>query len=239
MQGAFRHDETVVVWERRAGDVNMEMDSALLEAPRGAVRFYGWTEPCVTLGFSQRAERDLLPECPVPAYRRPTGGRAVLHGHDLTIAHAVSLDVLADTAGKPEGALSRSTRAIYRIMVGPLLDGLRSVGIDAVLGEELGSQSQNPRSTDCFAHVGANDIVDRQTRAKVCGCALKIGQQSVLMQSSIPVAQPLVDVREVFLSPSSIKPHAVDPTTFAEAFLCGFEKLVPTRNQATGVQTSL
>jgi lipoate-protein ligase A len=67
---------------------NMAFDEALLEAAprlgRPVLRFYGWTEPAATFGYSQpiaQIER-LTPLRPL--VRRPTGGGLVPHDHDWT-----------------------------------------------------------------------------------------------------------------------------------------------------------
>ena len=68
----------------------MATDAALLRELRDdaqalpIVRVYGWDRPCVSLGRLQdeQAVRAAFPD--LPLVRRPTGGRAVRHGDDLT-----------------------------------------------------------------------------------------------------------------------------------------------------------
>ncbi len=76
---------------RQTAEENMAQDSALLaDCEQGlippTVRFYGWSEPAITLGYSQNAEaeldRDLCRELGIAVVRRPTGGRALLHTHE-------------------------------------------------------------------------------------------------------------------------------------------------------------
>lgn len=78
---------------------NMALDEAILEAflageAPPTVRFYGWNQPSVTIGRLQPASS--IPEgwgrCPI--VRRPTGGRAVAHGSDLTFSIVVDGRVL-------------------------------------------------------------------------------------------------------------------------------------------------
>ena len=73
---------------KHAFDYNMALDEALLEsAPelgRPVLRFYGWTEPAASFGYSQRwAEIEKLTVLR-PLVRRPTGGGLVPHDKDWT-----------------------------------------------------------------------------------------------------------------------------------------------------------
>lgn len=127
----------------------------------------------------------------------------MLHGHDLTVATACPLDRL--------GASSRRVRAAYRAVVAPIVEGLRAAGIPAALGEDTPfGRRTGPKSADCFAHVSANDVVDARTGLKVCGCALRLTEQAVLLQASIPLGPPLVDPRRIFAAPAMFSVEAID-----------------------------
>ena len=71
----------------------MAGDVALLEAfLRGEIpptlRVYQWASPALTYGVNQQLPPRLVDACNalgIPMLRRPTGGKAVLHGHDLTV----------------------------------------------------------------------------------------------------------------------------------------------------------
>ena len=83
------------------GPANMALDEAMLEeAARGDaayLRFYGWTVPTLSLGYFQRmADVRADPRwAGVPIVRRPTGGGAIWHHHELTYAIAVPPHVAA------------------------------------------------------------------------------------------------------------------------------------------------
>jgi lipoate-protein ligase A len=72
----------------------MAGDVALMEAfQRGEIpptlRVYQWASPALTYGVNQQLPARLVDACAalgIPMLRRPTGGKAVLHGHDLTAA---------------------------------------------------------------------------------------------------------------------------------------------------------
>ena len=115
------------------GPHNMAADEALLEsAIAGAVslRFYGWSAPTLSLGYFQpqsvRLSDPLL--AGLPWLRRPTGGAALVHHHELTYAlalptgrpwqapgeswlarmHAIVAEALADLAARPDGVVEES-----------------------------------------------------------------------------------------------------------------------------------
>ena len=77
-----------------SGGWNMGVDEALLAsavAGRATLRLYSWDGPWLSLGYGQPSRGDLRSACleaGVGMVRRVTGGRAVLHGSDLTYAIA-------------------------------------------------------------------------------------------------------------------------------------------------------
>ncbi len=179
------------------GLTNMSRDAALLspaELGQAGARVYRWSEPTVSLGMFQNPERDLLNPAAIAWVMRPTGGKAVLHGHDETVAIAMSLSALQVN--------SRSVREVYRAVIAPLLNALRACGLEAELGEHTRFAKGVGRTADCFAHVSANDIVNPVTGMKVCGCALRLTDRAVLIQASIPNGPPLVDPQAIFSQPS-------------------------------------
>lgn len=192
----------------------MDADRALLrQAEEGQVgwRLYTWSESCVTLGRSQQPERDLLPECPVGYAMRPTGGRAVLHGHDLTVGLAFPLAHLGLAAGE------KSIRRVYREAIRSLVAALCQAGVDVRLAEDLARDPSRGRSADCFVQVSNNDIVLADTSQKVCGCALQLTETAVLVQASIPVGKPLVDPSLVYRIPAQVVPISLSESRLRTA----------------------
>lgn len=186
------------------GPTNMGRDLALLADLGDAAfsaRVYRWDGPWVSLGRYQSPERDLLPGCAVPWVRRPTGGKGVLHGHDVTIGLAARLDALLPEV--PEHHRERAVKRAYRSLASPLVRALRACGVEAALAEETSFAGRGPRTADCFNHVSANDIVDPRTGRKVCGCALLMRPTAVLVQASVPCGDPLVDPATVFVAAGS------------------------------------
>ena len=156
----------------------------LAEQGTASFRVYGWDGLWVSLGRFQQPENAILD----PAFDRwvvrPTGGKAVIHGNDITVCMAVPLMRL--------GAGSRSVRTAYRKLAQPLIEALRACGLAAALAEQTPHVSSGTRVADCFAFNSPNDIVHEETGEKVCGCALRIGDTAVLMQASIPIGPPII-----------------------------------------------
>src|SRR5262249_22476533 len=150
------------------GPANMDRDMELLAAAKSGVpgaRVYEWEGAWLSLGRFQRPADVLAEMGDLPWVMRPTGGKAVRHGEDVTVALAAPLAWL--------GLESRQLKEAYRLLAKPLVKALCECGIPAVLAEgTCWVRDHGGRTTDCFVHVSPNDIVDEATGVKVCGCAL-------------------------------------------------------------------
>src|SRR5262249_19169044 len=111
------------------GPANMALDEALLEAVSGdpttaLLRTYGWSEPTLSLGYFQTiaAVESESRWRGLPIVRRPTGGGAILHHHEITYA-------LALPASHP---LSRPAAALYRAVHSACSAVLALHGITAI-----------------------------------------------------------------------------------------------------------
>ena len=211
--------------EREVGGVeNMARDAALLErAEAGGIhmRVYSWDGPWVSLGRFQKPERALLDPSGTSWVMRPTGGKAVLHGHDATLGLAANLRDL----DIPDEA-ARRVSVVYRAVVGPVVEALALAGVPAVLAEETAHVRSAGHTADCFAHVSPNDVVDPATGEKVCGCALRVTERAVLLQASIPLGEPLVDPALVFESPHAAGgERMLDLEDFARSLRTVWERL--------------
>ncbi|MFM9872006.1 MAG: biotin/lipoate A/B protein ligase family protein [Fimbriimonadaceae bacterium] len=176
------------------GPTNMARDTAFLESGEARVRVYEWDRPWVSLGRFQVPDMTVKAGCGVDWVMRPTGGKAVLHGHDLTVGMGVPLTLIGES--------EREVKAIYRKVIPVLVGALNAVGIPAALAEETPFVRGAGKVADCFAHVSANDVVDPANGVKVCGCALRVTSTTVLVQASVPVRMPVVDAGDVFDDPA-------------------------------------
>ncbi|MES1228019.1 MAG: hypothetical protein ABUL72_05065, partial [Armatimonadota bacterium] len=171
-------------------------------------RVYGWDGPWVSLGLSQKPERALLSESKVPWVMRPTGGKAVLHGHDVTVGLCVDLRDIGLEPG------SRDVEAAFMGSVKLIRDALQDCGVDC--GFSNRGPLRNSATADCFAYAAPNDLVDREG-SKVCGCAQKLTQEAVLVQASIPNQAPLVEPERIYQAPGPVHWVSLDAEEFAQA----------------------
>jgi lipoate-protein ligase A len=162
----------------RTGAWNMALDHALLESvqqqPRAVLRLYRWQPACLSFGRNQPArgqyDEAAARALDIDIVRRPTGGMAVLHDHELTYAVVAPADVL----GGP--------RQSYHTINAALVAGLQSLGIPAELS------AGRPRSAfgsvhPCFAEPAAGEVV--AAGRKLVGSAQRCDKRVILQHGSI------------------------------------------------------
>jgi lipoate-protein ligase A len=149
----------------------MDADLALLdEVAAGAppaLRVYRWDPPALSLGRFQPADDVDDAACRrhgVTVVRRPTGGRALLHGADLTYAVALP---------RPDG-VAGTVDAVYRRLAAGLLAGLARLGVTAAVARHDG-----PAGPVCFASQQGADL--RVGDRKLCGSA-QVNRGGVVLQ---------------------------------------------------------
>jgi len=162
----------------RSGDWNMALDRVLLEAVADGeapvLRFYSWSRPTLSFGRMQRPPQDLLRRCAesgVMAVRRPTGGKAILHHHEVTFS------IVAPSAGL--GSIIES----YRVFARAIAAGLRTLGVESTLCEPR----EAPRRGDllCFAAPAQCDL--EIGGKKLLGSAQARHGGALLQQNSLPL----------------------------------------------------
>jgi len=149
-----------------SGAENMALDEAVLQQVAAAdspptLRLYGWSPPCVSLGYFQgeAAEVLRLDECAargVGVVRRPTGGGAILHHREVTYSLCL-----------PESEWAGlSTAESYERICAALSRGLASLGLGLSPrgpGGTVGAGGEAclpDRTTDiCFARGSRHDLV--------------------------------------------------------------------------------
>ena len=153
----------------------MAADLALLDATAGdgrpRLRLYRWHPPALSLGRFQPeddVDRDACARFGVEVVRRPTGGRALLHGGDLT--YAVTL---------PGAAPDRATvEETYAYLAAGLCAGLARLGVDAAVARHEG-----PAGAVCMATQQGADL--RVGERKVCGSAQVRREGGILQHGSV------------------------------------------------------
>jgi lipoyl(octanoyl) transferase len=143
----------------RPGAENMAVDDALLaEAGRtgGAfLRLYRFDPPCLSFGRNEparvRYDREAIAGLGLDVVRRPTGGRAVWHAHEVTYA------VAAPIAAFGRGSLRDSYIAIHA----RLAAALRALGVPATLASDRMTDGGSDGWTagPCFATSVGGEIL--------------------------------------------------------------------------------
>ena len=189
--------------EGRSGPDNMALDQALFEEAdaSGAVflRLYRWNPPCLSFGRNEpalaRYDREAIAARGIAVVRRPTGGRAVWHEHEVTYAVAAPVG--------PFGSLTESYCDIHA----RLARALSALGVDARLAPAGPSAPLGAGA--CFAASAGGEVLvgDR----KVVGSAQVRHGTAFLQHGSI-----LLDGSQDVVRAVSHQPSAVTETTLAK-----------------------
>lgn len=185
-----------------SGTRNMATDAALLAHARrtgeATLRLYGWSRRTLSLGRHERArglyDLDRLAAAHVDVVRRPTGGRALLHHHELTYSVTAPADGIS---------LAESYRAINAL----LLDALARLGVAAEeaprtpgtprAAREHRARTLRPEGAACFAEPAAGELTWRG--AKLAGSAQLREDGAFLQHGSILIEdeQALIDALRI------------------------------------------
>lgn len=162
---------------------NMALDEALLEwHSKGEIgpvlRFYEWEPATLSIGYFQSVEKEIdmgqVAKLGLGFVRRPTGGRGVLHEHELTYSVIVS---------ESYPSMPETVTEAYRVISGGLLEGFRLLGLDAHFSvprsERERSGLKNPKSGVCFDAPSWYELVVEGK--KVAGSA-QTRQKGVILQ---------------------------------------------------------
>lgn len=182
----------------------MAADQVLLEAcapdAPPTLRLYAWSQPTLSIGRNEPLDAHLnltrLQQLGIPVIRRVTGGKAVLHGFDLT--YSVSGAVLhPEFAG---GVLDN-----YRFLAQGFLRFFAALGLQPELqGERLSKDSD---AHICFTDPAAYEILVEGRKLignaqRVRSVRTEAGPQRVFMQhGSIPLTDSVPLLHQIF-------PHA-------------------------------
>ena len=193
----------------RSGAENMAIDAALLDRANGTglsfLRLYRFDPPCLSLGRNEPAARYDHTEIArrgLDVVRRPTGGRAVWHEHEVTYAVAAPV------------AAFGSLRHAYHTIHARIAAALRSLGADATLAppQQPPPSSRVDQPTPCFATpVGGEVLVAGR---KLVGSAQVRKGNAFLQHGSI-----LLDGSQEIIAAVSRKPQVTSTVTTLSAEL--------------------
>ena len=138
----------------RPGWHNMALDAALLDRARrtGAMvlRLYRWSPSCLSFGRHEPAERRYdrtrIEALGLDTVRRPTGGRAVWHAHELTYSITAPLQML--------GGLRDAYLGIHAMLAG----AVRRLGAEVDLARAP-TRTPGLAAGACFAGAVGGELV--------------------------------------------------------------------------------
>jgi len=172
-----------LVDEPSEGAFNMAVDEALFlsasETGSATVRLYGFDPPTVSFGCRQTLEEAVdvasCRELGVDWVRRPTGGRALLHQHELTYSVA-----------SPAGGVFRGfgVRALYDSVSAAIRRALTGLGIVLDPAEPEAARTREPAlDVPCLALPGRHEITSGGR--KIVASSQRRGRRVFLQQGSI------------------------------------------------------
>lgn len=169
--------------EARDGAGNMAADETLLRsAVQGvaSLRFYTWSPPTLSLGYFQpAATRWSDPRLfALPFVRRPSGGQALVHHHELTyclaLPHSSPLAPRADAHSRSEWT---------KVMHGVITEALLELGVEVLTATERRGAAA---SVLCFHQITPGDLLC--LRAKVVGSSQRKHRGCLLQHGGILLA---------------------------------------------------
>ena len=171
----------------------MALDAGLMERARttgeAVLRVYAWARPTLSFGRHEnvlgRFDADSLARAGVGAVRRPTGGRVLLHDHEVTYS--------VTTPTRDDEPLSGSYRGINTLLVA----ALERLGV--TVAEAGNGEALRPGGVACFAEPSTGELVigDR----KLVGSAQVRERGALLQHGSILIADDQARITTLALAP--------------------------------------
>jgi lipoate-protein ligase A len=161
---------------------NMALDEAIAISVRNGksppvLRIYGWKCPSVSLGSFQNIDDIDLKYCSennIAVVRRPTGGRGILHGDELTYSFCA----------RNEGEFSRGLLETYRLLSSAFQSAMETAGLKVSIKTGRESGRNLARSPLCFKSTSFGEI--SFNGKKLIGSAQKRWHDGFLQQGSMP-----------------------------------------------------
>ncbi|MBN2012343.1 lipoate--protein ligase family protein [candidate division KSB1 bacterium] len=162
---------------------NMAIDEVISQfsVPRDnkpVLRVYGWEPYAISLGYNQDENDVDLEKCQedgIDVVRRPTGGRAVFHAEEVTYSFSIP---------KSFPYFDFDTLSVYNIISEGLVEGLKSIGIPAVLQEKPSENfGEYHHQFPCFSSSARYEVACQGK--KLIGSAQRRFENSILQHGSI------------------------------------------------------
>ena len=162
------------------GPTNMAADEVMVQTAAAdgvaSLRFYGWNEATVSLGYFQPAAARLTDPrlAPLPFVRRPSGGATLVHHHELTYC-------LALPPGRPWQAGEPWMIRMHHVIAAALTE----FGVGRVMLVE--GPAVRHGDVLCFQQFTPGDLLC--AGRKVVGSAQRKHRQALMQHGSILLAQ--------------------------------------------------
>jgi lipoate-protein ligase A len=163
---------------------NMARDEYLFhmceQEKMGFLRLYSWERPSFSFGVSQKITKavnvEFIENNGYSYVRRITGGKTVLHNHEVTYAVVSSEDIFYK-----DNDLYKS----YMLISNVLVDAFRRIGVDAYLSKGS-SPALSKTNHPCFSFPTPNELEINGN--KIVGSAQKRNNKALLQHGSIPLS---------------------------------------------------
>ncbi|MBF0329307.1 MAG: lipoate--protein ligase family protein [Nitrospirae bacterium] len=184
---------------------NMALDEAIAAAVRKGestptLRLYGWNLVSISLGSFQKIsdiDSDFCFAHQIPVVRRPTGGRAILHGDELTYSFSA----------KNEGVFAKNLFETYHAISLAFSEALEKSGLPVTMKLEKESGAVLTKSPVCFESTSYGEVSCRGK--KLIGSAQKRWEDAFLQQGSIPYSINYELQRSVFKQKNKSDSHMI------------------------------
>ena len=179
---------------------NMAMDEAIAVSVRKEImpptlRLYGWNSLAVSIGCFQKISDIDLEYCRrrnIPVVRRPTGGRALLHGEEVTYSFSVKTI---------SGHFSKGLLDSFKKISTALNLALSKIGFSTKImlsknNRNSLSDKERQRTPLCFKSISYGEII--LNNKKIIGSAQKRWTDALLQQGTIPFVINKKEIIRIF-----------------------------------------
>jgi lipoate-protein ligase A len=193
----------LIVDSPMVGAYNMAVDEAIMLAVSDGkslptLRLYDWSPLCLSLGYGQRLRDADLTRIDTAGWqivRRPTGGKAILHGNELTYSVAIPKDhQLA------QGDVVES----YRRISEALLTALRYLGLSPA--SEMQAKGNSGLGPVCFEVPSHYEITSGGK--KLIGSAQVRRKDGILQHGTLPLSGDIALICDALAYPDEASREA-------------------------------
>ncbi|MFQ5674938.1 MAG: biotin/lipoate A/B protein ligase family protein [bacterium] len=187
------------------GSFNMAADAYLTHAASSrtpVLRVYAWQPYAISVGHHQNVGDIDLGKCRrqgVDVVRRPTGGRAIFHAHEVTYAVIIPRDHFL---------YRQNTLGIYNSISQALTNGLRGLAPGLALGplDKVNGKLKYHEKFACFASSARYEI--HYESRKLVGSAQRRFENAVLQHGSILLGDQHLELMDYLSSANGALKHA-------------------------------